>query len=849
MGYRVLGAFVCLVVCTSAWALDLNEQRQFDIPAQKLSTALVEFSRQAKAPVVSSTPDVERFDSPGVIGRMSLKEALKALLQGTGLDIRATESGAIAVGSFGARIRATDGGPADPTRMAQLSPDAQAAGTQSSATGAPIQGAGPERPALSEIIVTAEKREERLQDVPASVTAVAADDLVSSNELRLQDYYTTIPGLSLVSNGSGGNILSIRGITTGGQASPTVGIVVDDVPFGTSTALTYRVAAPDIDPSELARVEVLSGPQGTLYGASSIGGLVKFVTVDPSMDAVSGRVEAGTSGVYSGAELGYTARAAINVPLSDTLAIRASAFTRRDPGYIEGEYLGTPPLKLDGINETTVDGGRLSALWRPSQDWSVKLSALFQYTDADGTSDVTLPSIGDLVQQLYVRGAHGYTDEIQSYAGTVTGNIGAFKLVSITGFNSDHFHQVLDLSNYPFVSAESDALYGVSGGQVDEQRLTQKFSQELRLSSSWSDRLDGLLGLFYTHENTPTHDIYQAVNPATLSIPGLLYDDPYPTTYAEYAVFGDVTFHFTDRFDLQLGARESQNKQSYTETLSGPAIPDFYGLPSPLVNPPVHTKDNAFTYLITPSYKWSPDLMTYVRVASGYRPGGPNPTCILFSIPCHFEPDKTVNYELGMKGEVLDHRLSFDAAAYYIDWKDVQLQVYNLAQTASFFTNASTAKSQGLELSAQAKPTNDLKLSAWVAWDDAQLTANMPAGGLLAGNSGDPLPYSSRFSGNLSAEQQFAITGELNGFAAGAVSYVGRRSSDFTAAPSLPRLELPSYVLTNLRAGLRWDSWTATLFLNNVADQRGEISGGTVPQTTVVYIQPRTVGLLLSKSF
>jgi outer membrane receptor protein involved in Fe transport len=846
----------------SATALAVADQaRTVNVRAGDLVEGLESLAKQCGVDVIYPSNQLRGLKTAGVSGTLEPKEAFKKLIEGTPLTIK-EEGGAVLITLPTSQAPNSSSTPTAAVRDQQkegksnsstLFLVAQANSGQVAGAAALEQqarsGSGQRAVQLEEVVVTAQKREERLQDVPASVTAVPAESLVNSNQLRLQDYYSSIPGLSLVSNGSGSNTLSIRGITTGGQASPTVGIVVDDVPFGVSTALTYRVAAPDIDPSELARIEVLSGPQGTLYGASSMGGLVKFVTVDPSTDAVSGRVAAGTSSVYNGAELGYTFRGAVNLPLSDTFALRASAFTRRDPGYIDGQYLGTPPLKLDGINETRVDGGRLSALWKFSPEWSLRLSALYQYTDANGTSVVTLPPLGDLVQQLYVRGAYGYTDEIQSYTANLSGAIGPIKIVSITGYNSDHFHQPLDLTSYPFVSAESQTLYGVTGALVDEKRLTEKFTQEIRLTSSWADRLDWLLGLFYTHENTPTHDIYQSNDSTTLAVVGLLYDDPYPTTYTEYAVFGDVTFHLTDRFDLQLGGRESQNRQSYSETLSGPAIPDFYGLPSPLVNPPVHTKDNAFTYLVTPSYKWSPDLMAYARVASGYRPGGPNPTCILFAIPCHFNPDKTVNYELGMKGELFDHRLSLQAAAYYIHWNDIQLQVYNIEQTASFFTNASTAKSQGLELSVQARPTSGLQLSAWVAWNDAQLTADMPPGGLLAGNSGDPLPYSSRFSGNVSGEQDFPISGNLSGFAGAQVSYVGARHSDFTAAPDLPRLELPSYVLANIRAGVRWESWTVTAFLNNVADERGEISGGTVPQTTVVYIQPRTVGLLLVKQF
>jgi outer membrane receptor protein involved in Fe transport len=171
------------------------------------------------------------------------------------------------------------------------------------------------------------------------------------------------------------------------------------------------LTAPDIDPSELAQVEVLRGPQGTLYGASSIGGLLKYVTVDPSTDALSGRIQAGTSSVRNGAELGYSFRGSVNIPLSDTLALRASGFTRRDPGYIDD-----PMLNAEGVNKVTTQGGRLSALWRPSHEFSWKASALYQDSKASGSPYVDVqPGLGNL-QQSDVRGT-GDVDFIRRIAG------------------------------------------------------------------------------------------------------------------------------------------------------------------------------------------------------------------------------------------------------------------------------------------------------------------------------------------------------------------------------------------------------------------------------------------------
>jgi iron complex outermembrane receptor protein len=361
--------------------------------------------------------------------------------------------------------------------------------------------------------------------------------------------------------------------------------------------------------------------------------------------------------------------------------------------------------------------------------------------------------------------------------------------------------------------------------------------------------IDWLVGTFYTHEDTPTFDVYQAVNPTTLAVAGILTTDSYPTIYAEGAIFGNLDVHITDRFDVQFGGRESENRQRYEETYTGPIVAAF-GLPGTIAtNPPVHTQDKSFTYLVTPRFRFSEDLMAYARIASGYRPGGPNPTCILFPTPCEYKPDKTRNYELGLKGTTFNRSLSFDASVYYVDWSDIQLQAFNFVGgniTGVYFTNASRAKSDGVELSTEWKPLDGLTLAAWVALNDAVLKAALPAGPAV-GNSGDPLPYASRFSGNVSILQTFPIAGNTTGFVGGAVSYVGDRKDVFET----PRPDLPAYAQTNLRAGVRYDSWTATMFLNNLADRRGILQYPSVGDTAigVQYIQPRTAGISIAKTF
>ena len=853
---------LCLIGFATANEAHASIRKDTNIPAEGLGPALNALARDRNFQIVYVTEEIANLRTAGATGLFTTDEALKRLLTGTGLSYRYLDDktvtilpvGSVSTQNERAASTASDNQGGDVTdakegkksssgefRVAQATTGSNqgsvAVGTPAASPSDSQQAVG-----LTEIIVTAQKREQRLQDVPIPVTAINTEALLEQNQVRVEDYFNTVPGLALRTDGHGYENLSIRGVTTGAYTNPTVGIVVDDAPFGSTNTLGSRTSTPDLDPSDLARIEVLRGPQGTLYGASSIGGLLKFVTVDPSTDEFSGRVQADINSVYNGAEPGYGVRGAVNIPISDTLAVRASGFSRQDPGYIDN-----PLLFLHGVNETQVYGGRLSALWKPSESFSLKLSGLMQNTTADGPSDVTLePGIGPLQQIQSLPG--GFHHEIRSFTANMSATLGAIKFVSISGYGIDKYESPIDFSLYYGglgFPPNSQTLFGTPLAEEDGHDRTAKFTQEFRFSGSFS-RIDWLLGAYYSHESNDSHDDFYAINPTTRTFAGLLLDDPYPTTYTEYAGFGDLTFHITDQFDVQIGGREGQSRQSYVEPMTGPLVGGSE------YNPPEHSKDNAFTYLVTPEYKFSSNLMAYARLASGYRPGGPNPTCTLFHVPCEYGHDETRNYEVGVKGDALDSRLTFDASIYYINWTSIQLQVIDPTSEDSYYTNGGRAKSQGIELSSQARPLDGLTVGAWITISDAKLTSNLPADASIVGSSGDRLPYSSRFSGNMSAQQDFQIRGALKGFVGGSISYVGNREDNFPYVGGGSRLTLPGYAETNLRLGVRDELWTASLFANNVADKRGVLSYPPSFATIypiVNYIQPRTVGLSVSRSF
>jgi len=838
----LLLTFVCLAA---------EAQIRFDLPAQPLSQALTTLGSLANLNIYFDAPTVDGIQAPALKADLSADDALTRLLAGTRLRaVRVDEHTFRVVAqpdserAQAARNPAT--GAVRPPTSVHLalagvgSGDASSTLVDSSA-GDAAAGDSARSDGLQQVIVTAEKRNERLQDVPVPVTSINADSLVNDNQLLLRDYYTQIPGLNVVPTVQSQQILSIRGITTG-VGNPTVGITVDEVPFGSSALNGGGGVVPDIDPSDLARIEVLRGPQGTLYGASSMGGLVKFVTVDPSTDRVSGHLQAGADSIHNSAGLGYNVRGSVNVPLSDTFAVRASAFFREDPGYIDN-----PVLHLDGVNEDHAAGGLLTGLWRPMEDFSVKLTALYQRIKSAGSSDVDisapgsgLPPLGDL-QQSYVRGVGAYDRQVQSYSASVHAKLGAIDLTSLTGFNVNSFSDSLDDSSG--LGTYANLFFNVGGAPIVYDNRTQKLTQELRLSVALGSHLDWLIGGFYTHERSSYIGDILAADPTTGTIAGHLLDTAFPTTYTESAAFTDLTYRITDQMDIQIGGRESRITQTYRQAEGGALTGNVV-----VTLPQANSSANAFTYLITPRFRLSPSFMTYARFASGYRAGGPNPTPGGI-VPTQYNPDKTKNYEIGIKGDFLDHALTIDASAYYIKWDDIQLTLFNQATVSSYNANGGSARSDGVELSLEAKPYRGLTLSGWIVWNNAVLTQDFPASSTVTGRSGERLPYSSRFSGHLAAEWDFPLYAELNGFVGGMLSYVGDREGAFVPAP--PRQVYPGYAKTDLHGGVLFSSWTISVFAENITDRRGELNGGAgvVPPFAFTFIQPRTVGITATRSF
>jgi iron complex outermembrane receptor protein len=815
-----------------------DNARPVDVPGGDLIAALQLLEKQSGVELIYRPELLKGLRTDGVKGVMMPEEAVTQLLKGTNLKIRSDKSGVLLI--------------TGPDRSPAPSPQ------QSAPRDTPIPRARDSPPnqratltdedstLLEEIVVTAQKRVQRLQDTPVPVTALDTTELIAHSQTRLQDYFTEVPGLSLNAAGDGTMNIIIRGIAAAVYSNPTVAVTIDDVPFGGSTALANgQLVQPDLDPGDLAQIEILRGPQGTLYGASSLGGLIKYVTADPSTNGYSGRLEADMNGTRGGGDVGYGVRGSFNAPISDTLALRASGFSRLTPGYIDDVYTG-----LTDINAIKVAGGHLSLLWAPSSLLTVKLGALYQYTHADAGSAIDTdsnyrPLYGDL-NESFLPDSGEYRNESALYTAKTDVHLGWSDLTSVTGYGTNSYKESADTTltfNLP--------PYNLAASELFNRFDTRKVTEELRLASRNDARADWLVGGFYTHEHSPAVQDISGVDPATGAVLETPLEAIFPTSYEEFAVFGDATWHLTQAFDLQGGVRYSRNHQTYTEADYGSLGEVAPGVPFTSAQ---DSSDHSVTFLVTPQLRIDSDTMAYIRVASGYRPGGPNPDAALVHLPGTFKADTTLNYELGLKGDILRGSLTYDLSAFYIDWRSIQLQVKDAVSGFSFFANGGTARSTGLEAALKYRNNSGLRISANASYDLAELTQDAPPG-IFAG-SGARLPYSPRQSGSLSVDQNFPVAGQWLGFFGGTVSYLGTRLGAFQGTEEELRLVFPAYTTLDLRLGAKSGRWTSNLFARNVTDARGVLSsrslqGLQLPSSTYLtnFIQPRTIGLTVARSF
>jgi iron complex outermembrane recepter protein len=713
---------------------------------------------------------------------------------------------------------------------------------QEAAAPAPAAPASASAPAttLETITITATRRREPAREVPMQVQAVSAKELQTAGARQLVDYLADQPGVSVSGPGAGQGTVAIRGVSTGQQTISTVGLYIDDVAFGSSSAYVNGAqTALDMSLLDLNHIEVLRGPQGTLYGAGAMGGLLKYVTNEPETDALSGRVSIGASATRGGG-IGNTESAVINVPIKEDVAgLRAAVFHDHDGGYIDA--IGAAAGK--NINGGDTSGGRVSLLVEPTSRLSVRFTALTQELRRDGQDWVDYdgatgrPMYGPTTRSLTLR--EPYSTRVQLASLDVEDNLGWARFNSITSTQSAGLNRDVD-----FTSVYAPLVPGVATVPVGLDSHLQKQTQEFRLTSPGDAHLEWLGGLFWTHESGSNHQAIDSTMIGGGAGPQLVGAN-LPSSLDEIAAYGDVTWKPTSRLALTGGIRIAHNHQKSAEDLSGALAGGDATLQG-------SSSETSKTYLATASYALTTTSNVYFRAASGYRPGGPN--AVLYNpatgeplAPPTFKHDSLWSYEAGWKADLLDKTLSLETSVYDIKWSN--LQQYIAVNGLSVITNAGSATIQGAELAAHWKPDSRWNLTGSLSWLDARLTQD--AAGL--GASGAPLPNSARLSASVGPRYAFDLGGNA-AWVGGSERFVGVRHAGFAGSASQPDFKMPAYWLTDLQAGVTLSRVDISLYARNLFDRRAITAASTqfvalAGPVEATLATPRTLGVMLATSF
>jgi iron complex outermembrane receptor protein len=823
-------AIICAVtVATPAAA----QAKNYEVPAQSAQSAISALGRQADIQIIAARRITAGKRTNAVRGSMTVEQALDALLRGTGLTARRTGAQTYTI------VASAVGGPSAyaaetaPTQVAALEKDVA-------------------RDMNEDIIVTAQKRVEKIQDVPAAISAVSGRRLEQLGATQLVDYAAYVPGLIVDTGGTPGQTqITIRGLSPI-NSTAMVATYIDDSPLGSSAGwVGANQFSLDLMPYDIERVEVLRGPQGTLYGANAMGGLLKYVTRTPDPNRVSGRMGAEISTIEGAADPGWGLRGSVNLPIVEgELAVTASFFTQFTPGFIDNGLTGEKDE-----NAVEQKGARIALLWKMTDDVTVRLSAMGQNIDADGVAVVSLlpdshtPIYGDLTSSHALD--QRFNARMRYYTGSLNWSLGWADFVSATSYARTTTQDTSDSSLfngglYPIVSA---ALPEYSGGVIIPAGLmasyfrstVNKLTQEFRLSSPDGGRLDWLIGSYYTDEDAFMLQRLDAYDSNKVLIPGPFNPfgrAEFPTRYRETAVFANVTYKLTDAFDISLGGRYSSNKQDFRKDAGGPGY-ILFGLAGHEVS---GSKEDVFTYSIAPRWHVTEDTMVYARIASGYRPGGPN--FAQPGIPPQVDSDRIVNYEIGLKSEFLDRRAMLDVAVFRVDWEDIQ--AYGFKNGISYQVNGGKARSQGVEFSAAFQPVRNLQFGFNTAYTDAELIDAIPS---VGGMPGDQLAYTPRWSSAATADWQFELGGGWTGQVGGGIRNMGKRQVGFPAGGSSFG-ELAAYTALDLHGGISNDRWSLRFFARNLTDKRAYLVPTNMPgQRDAKVLQPRTVGLALEAKF
>jgi len=798
----------------------------FEVASQPLSEALIAFALQGNISIGLDDVVGPGTVSPRLSGLYTTAEGLRLLLSGSGNTFAFVDDTTV-------RVFQAQAMPAPrPTR--QVRPQNQRRVDRG------------QNFALEELIVTSTKRREPIQDVPMSVASIPAERLQDLDVRESADLMPLVAGLSMTNLGPGRNKIFLRGQSDGPLAErtqSTVGVYIDESP------LVFSDTNPDFRLIDVERVEVLRGPQGTLFGAGSLGGTYRIITNKPDPQGVSGQASL-QSGLVQNGDLNYAADAVLNVPLvRGQSALRAAAFYDRYGGFIDDTTLG-----IDNVNDTTIYGGRLSYLTDIGDRWSLLVSANAQKIDLDDTQYFS-PEVGVLLRSNLV--PEPRTDRVFQTGAVVTGDLRWGEFTSATTFVNRRITNQSDAS-----TAVPDLLgLTVRPSPFTSRDKIRTLIQEMRLAQTGS-RLDWVVGAFYLTRTQTLKTSYIVPGAGdAFAAAGFPSDEVFAEDrdddVKEYAIFGDASLRLTRRWEVSGGLRLSRGNLDVSSLTTG------------VVNGRIEEVDlaNAKTS-VTPrysvSYRPNEEQHFYVQAANGFRIGGVNintPISALFDPDLNddeededevlqtqtFSEDSLWSYEAGLKARLFDNRLELDLAAFFVQWKNIQTDQV-LPTGFLFVTNAGNAENYGLELQAAAHISARTTITAAAIWNDPQL---LEANVFLNAERGDRLPAIARFSGSMSVTHVRPVGRNLDVRLSADYSYVGRSSLFFDRDQSP---SMGDFHRVNIRAGIESEHWQALVSVTNLTNSRGNTFayGNSFSLNATSQFnptRPRTVSLGLVRTF
>lgn len=796
----VRAAVVALLGSWSATAPQAAESaRQIDIPASELADALILLSKRYGVELFYRPEQVRGVRTDGVSGSLTTEQAVSELIKGTPLKLRTDASGAMVIGVRSAdENKASAAGDANaaskPLRIAQASPSTP---TQPTTAAEASQS-------IDEVVVTAQKREERLQDVPISISVLSGETLDRHTGSGVTEALRQVPGVTLSqSEQVGGTQVTVRGVAAAGafySGSSPVAYYIDSVPF----SLVKSSILPDTNAYDLQRIEALRGPQGTLYGANALNGVVRILTLDPDLSdfQMKGRASLSNS---DGGGMGYRGDLVVNAPIvADKIAVRAVI------GYNDvGGWIDTPNNR--DANDARLRNARLKVSIQPTDELSI---GLFGWSSR---ADYGAPGNGDPEDRF-----PGLLDQSNVSDFDIAGLkfVYDFERFSVSSMTSH-----IDYVNHSRVDYTSDGLVEPFVTDID----SEVFSQEIIFSSTGAGDWRWSAGGFYRDAEDGLIQTLVDFTDASES----------------FAVFGEVTRLFADgRFELTGGLRYFEDRVQQRENIP------LSGDPSQ----PLQNDRSTFNH-VSPRVvlSWHPRDWTtlYASYSEGFR-SGYNQSALVTAAAPGFAPvneDKLKNYELGSKGRLFDGLMDFDAAVYYIDWQDVQ-QTAGIPSpfvpgTYLFATvNGEAASGMGADLALSARPARGLDLGASVSWNDLTLDDPVSSFGVVLFKKGDRLNYSPRLTAGGSAEYTFPMGASgLDMRLSTSANYSDRVvyrtvSGDSVSVRAGSNIWNVGSSLSLLSQG----KWTASLFVDNATNDRGALNR-QVPDFYTLRVRPRTYGL------